>query len=384
MRVLIASFFPRSIYLEGIHILIDSLATSLSAQGIETTVLAPLGSLPARPRYAVVDYLSGANGSVLAIFRRFASTLREISGRFDVVQLVDLTPSFLPVTERMLSQPHRTLDLIVGPVLSWTDLRSQRLSRQSLIHWITKNAGWVRLAKGSCRKYVVSSEFQRRQLLDLGLPQEKVCVLPFGIHPQRVHIQDKDAARQALGVEGEQVIGYIGHFSPLKGVPDLLCAFEQLALAHPEMTLVLAWSGKGIESRKILGQIESSPVQSHIQLLGKVDVAQFMAACDVIALPFLGSSIPHFPVVLLEAFGSRTPVVTTRVGGVPEVVVDGETGMLASPGNPVELARALTQILDDELLRQRIIVQAERAFQERFNSDAVAVRYIELYQEVIA
>jgi glycosyltransferase involved in cell wall biosynthesis len=180
------------------------------------------------------------------------------------------------------------------------------------------------------------------------------------------------------------VVGYIGHFSPLKGVPDLLSAFEQLAPSRPRARLILAWSGKGADHCRVLAQIESSRVQDQIQLLGKVDVAQFMAACDVIALPFLGSSIPHFPVVLLEAFGSRTPVVTTRVGGVPEVVVDGETGLLASPGNPAELARALTQILDDQLLRQRIIVQAERAFQERFNSDAVAVRYIELYQEVIA
>jgi glycosyltransferase involved in cell wall biosynthesis len=384
VRVLIAIFFPRSIHLEGVHTLIDSLATSLVTRGIETTVLAPLGTGSAGTPYMVIDYLRKTKSGAGTLLRQFAKALNENSRLFDIVQLVDVSPSFLPFTERMVSRPERTLDLIVGPALTWGDLRGRRFSRQLLGHWISKNAGWARLAQGRCRKYIVSSQFQRQQLISLGLLPDRVSIVPFGIHPLRVRHCSQNLARQALGIKGEQVIGYIGHFSSLKGVPDLLDAFEKLALSRPGVQLILAWSGKGNESKRVLGQIQSSSVRNQIQLLGRVDVAQFMASCDVLALPYLGSSIPHFPLVLLEAFGSRTPVVTTDVGGVPEAVVDGTTGMLASPGNPAELASALAQVLGDEPLRQQIIAQAERAFRESFDSTVVSGRFIDLYQEALA
>jgi hypothetical protein len=188
MRVLIACFFPRSIYLEGVHTLIDSLATSFVARGIETVVLAPLGTSAIETPYRTMDYLPEAKSGAGTLLWRLARTLREQSTQFDIVQLVDISPSLLPFTEWLTGRPERTLDLIVGPALTWADLRGKCFSRQLLTHWITKNAGWARLARRRCQGYIVSSQFQRQQLVRLGLSQDKVSVIPYGICPQRVRL----------------------------------------------------------------------------------------------------------------------------------------------------------------------------------------------------
>lgn len=384
MRLLISVFFPRSIHLEGLYTLIDSLATSFVRQGVDTTVLAPLGHggrNGASEDYQCIDYLPSQRVTFHKILFHYVQTMRKLINQFDVVQLIDIVPSFLMLSEQWAARASSVYDLIEGPSISWADVRNHRPSAQHLSHWFLKNRFWARLPRHRCKAYIVSSHYQREQLLSLNIPAERIRVIPFGIHPERIQSFDRTDARKAFGLSGQQVVGYLGHFSPMKGVPGLLAAFEQVALQNSAAALLLAWSGKGVESQKVLSMLERmpGPCRDRVKLVGKVNVSQFMAACDVITLPYISSSIPHFPLVLAEAFAAKVPIVTTRVGGLPEIVKHQETGILVDAGCSGELACALSLLLEDKSLRALISTNAFQAFRSVLNSDVTAAKLLKLY-----
>ena len=386
MRLLLSVFFPRSIHMEGIHTLVDSLATSFVQQGVATTLLAPLGNTKTSEidaKYDIVDYLPDRKVSIPRMLLLHTQAMQDLVHQFDVVQLVDVAPSYLLLSERWARRASPVYSLIEGPGLSWSDLRGQRLSVQHLSHWVLKNHMWARLLPHHCEGYVVSSSYQQAQLQALNIQPDRIRVVPFGIHPDRIRPFDRQQARQAFEVGGHQVVGYLGHYSPMKGVPVLLAAFEQVALQNPAAKLLLAWSGKGAESQKVLSTLEQAPYRHQVKLVGEVSVPQFLAACDVIALPYLGPSIPHFPLVLIEAFAARVPVVTTRVGGLPEVVQHEESGMLVEAGSSTELAQALMQLLEDGSLRSRLSENAHEVFGSLLNSNVTAKGLLELYRKGI-
>lgn len=210
MRLLVSVFFPRSIHMEGIHTLVDSLATSFVHQGVATTLLAPLGNAETgnvTPAYELIDYMPSRKVPIPTMLLRYTQAMNELIHQFQVVQLVDVAPSYLMLSERWARRTSPVYSLIEGPGLSWADMRGQRLSAQHLVHWVLKNQMWARLVRHRCEAYVVSSNYQREQLLALNIPPERVRVLPFGIHPERIKPFNRREARQAFGLTGCQVVG---------------------------------------------------------------------------------------------------------------------------------------------------------------------------------
>jgi glycosyltransferase involved in cell wall biosynthesis len=110
------------------------------------------------------------------------------------------------------------------------------------------------------------------------------------------------------------------------------------------------------------------------------DAAELLVELDVLALP---SWTEGLPLVVLEAMARRRPVVATPVGGTPEVVVDGETGLLVPPRDPDALAAALRRLLADADLRRRMGDAGYERVRERFSADAMTGRVLEIYDEVL-
>ncbi len=384
MRLLISIFFPRSIRLEGVHTIIDSLATSFTRSGVDTTVLAPFGDRWEDQReeeYRCLDYLHGDKPNFLRLLYRYIQEMDSLIHKFDVIQLIDVAPSYLLLSERWSGKMNRVYDLIEGPLISAKSSNGFRFNTQYLNHLILKNRFWASLPQHRCRAYVVSTDYQRNQLLSLKIPPDRVKVIPYGIHPERMQITNREEARQSFGLTGRHVVGYLGHFSPMKGVPHLLTAFEHVASQDPDATLFLAWSGKGLESKKVLEMIDHMTCREQVKLVGKVNVSQFLAVCDVIVLPYVTDSIPHFPLVLTEAFASKVPVITTNVGGLSEVVKNYETGLLVESNNVHELANAISQVLRDNAVRTTIASNAYQVYRSTLNSDITASALLKLYQE---
>lgn len=144
------------------------------------------------------------------------------------------------------------------------------------------------------------------------------------------------------------IIGFVGRIEPLKGPLDLVRAAPAIRAGAPGARLVLVGADG---PRRYAHTIAEEAMAADMERHGWVDgAAGLMGALDVLVLP---SRREGFGLVLAEAMAAGTPVVATRVGGIPELVEDGRTGVLVEPGDPAALARAILVVLDrpEELAR---------------------------------
>jgi glycosyltransferase involved in cell wall biosynthesis len=187
--------------------------------------------------------------------------------------------------------------------------------------------------------------------------------------------------RAQLGIpEGAPLIGEIGRLCDVKGQRELIAALAQV----PDARAVLIGGDLeqgGAFQTSLEHEAERLGVRDRVVFTGRrEDAADLLAELDVLALP---SWTEGLPLVVLEAMAQRRPVVATPVGGTPEVVVDGETGLLVPPRDPDALAAALRRLLADADLRRRMGEAGFDRVREHFSADAMTRRVLAIYDEVL-
>lgn len=184
-----------------------------------------------------------------------------------------------------------------------------------------------------------------------------------------------------LGLEPDAVsIVFVGNLISHKG---LQLAIEALSMGPlPAWRLLVVGTGPDEANAKLLAMRRG--IADRVTFLGRRDaeaVERIVSACDALVLP---SSMEGLPYVILEAMACGKPVVSTRAYGIPEAVVDGETGFLVTPGHAGELARALRSIIADGALRARMGRAGRARFEERFTLERQLFAMSSLYREVLA
>jgi sugar transferase (PEP-CTERM/EpsH1 system associated) len=192
----------------------------------------------------------------------------------------------------------------------------------------------------------VSKDLGRWLVDDVGVPARKVTAICNGVDTQRFQARDRQAARRALSIQdGSVVIGSVGRLDPVKDHAGLIHAFAGVS-DDPRAVLLIA--GEGPVRRELEMLIEACGLVGRVHLLGeRGDVPRILAALDVFVLSSVGEGIAN---TILEAMATGLPVVATRVGGNPELVVDASTGFLVPPRSPGALTIALRCYLDDPVL----------------------------------
>lgn len=215
------------------------------------------------------------------------------------------------------------------------------------------------------------------------VPDGRVRVIHNGIDlgrfdPTRLE-RSRPEIRNSLGVEpGARVVLLPAVLREGKGHDVLLEALPAVRERIPEVRLLLAGAGEREEALR--RRARARDVDDIVRFLGfRNDIPELLAASDLVVLPSLGEA---FPTVLLEAAAAGRPVVATEVGGVPEVVESGRTGVLVPPDDGPELRRALVGILRDEDRARRFGRQARSLAQERFGIDRQVEQTLELWREV--
>jgi glycosyltransferase involved in cell wall biosynthesis len=214
---------------------------------------------------------------------------------------------------------------------------------------------WRTLTIGRAAHVFCPSEFLRGIVLSWGIAPERVSVLPNAT-PPLPDLPPRDELRASFGVDGP-LLAFAGRLTRAKALDVLSAALD---LTHG-VTLVAAGDG---EERAALRS-------DRARLLGAVPrerVLELLAAADATVL---SSAWENFPHVLVESLAVGTPVIATRVGGVPEIVEDGVNGLLVPAGDPPALAAAVERFFDDADLRARL-AGAARGSVARFAPDAVA------------
>lgn len=231
----------------------------------------------------------------------------------------------------------------------------------------------------------VSSSEMREMEKHLSVRSESVRIIPNGFHPDGFRPPpSRMEFREKLGVDADApVVLFAGRLASNKGLQHLVPAFARVAQAHPRAQLVLAGEDQGWGAR-LRDEAARLGVAERVRFTGHLSAHDYRAAlacADAFVLP---SEWEAFGIVLLEAMACGVPCVATRVGGAPDVIVEGETGLLVPYADVPALAEALARLLADDTLRARMGEAGRaRAFGE-FSWDAVVERTLALYHELVA
>ncbi len=175
------------------------------------------------------------------------------------------------------------------------------------------------------------------------------------------------------------VLIHVSNFRPLKRVED---AVRVLARVRETLPAELVLVGDGPERPRVEAIVRELGLEGAVRLLGlQADFREALQQADVFLLP---SSSESFGVAALEAQSCGVPVVGSRVGGVPEVVSDGETGLLCEAGDVAGMAAAAVRLLSDAELRRGMAASARARVLARFQQEPMVTRYEEYYRRVLA
>jgi glycosyltransferase involved in cell wall biosynthesis len=174
----------------------------------------------------------------------------------------------------------------------------------------------------------------------------KASVLPMGVDTLLFSVHPRDlAGRVRMGLGGGPLLLFVGRLVEKKGVQYLIEAMPEVVHQVPDVQLLIV--GEGDLSYDLRALVRSQQMEKVVRFLGRADhdeIPAYLAMCDWLVVPSIvdaAGQTEGMPVVLLEALASGRPVVASRVAGIPDLVVDGENGFLARPGDPVDLARQI-------------------------------------------
>jgi glycosyltransferase involved in cell wall biosynthesis len=228
------------------------------------------------------------------------------------------------------------------------------------------------LALARATRVIIPSEALRELALGWGLTAEKVVVIPNPVSPPE--LADREELRRRHGLEGKTLV-FAGRMVPQKAIPVAL----EAVVRNPDVSLVLAGEGPYLERLQELAR--SLPLDGRARFLGpqpRLAVFELLRAADA---ALLSSSWENFPHMVVEALSVGTPVLATDVGGVTEILRDGENGLLVPMNDPEALAAAIRRYFDDETLQKRLR-EATTGSVARFAPDEIYGRLEALLGEV--
>lgn len=242
-------------------------------------------------------------------------------------------------------------------------------------------ASWRRLAtltfwmeKRWASRIAIPYDAAAAEYIDAGLPQSRASVVPFCADEQLFVGGAEDPAPGAL------TLAILGRLFTGKGHKELLAAMARLAPRHPGLRLLII--GDGPTRSELEAGVEQLGLRGVVEFLGNIEhreVPAILKRAHVIALP----SYMHgetFPLCLLEGMALGLPAIGARWFGIPDIIVDGQTGILVDPGDVEGLSRAIERFISDRPFYFEARCNAVARFRARFTSTAVADAYLSLYR----
>ena len=320
-----------------------------------------------RQRGIAVHCLWRQPGLDLSVVWRLARMLRKCD--VDLVHAHQCTPWFYAALSRLIHRRPRLLLEEHGrfhpEVLKTKRIRVNQLLIRRLTHAFI----------------AVSADIRERLVKYEGLVHDRIRVIYNGTRPlPALPAAERTALRGELGYGSDAfVIGTVGRLDPIKNVPLLLRAFKALRGAHPEARLLIV--GDGPERARIEALITDQRLGDAVTLTGfRSDARRLLATFDVFTMASFSEGTS---MALLEAMSAGLPVTVSAVGGNPEIIQDGNTGLLFPSDDAGALLANLERLVTDASLRQQLGHAAQTAFHERFSFDAMIAQYTGIYGELL-
>jgi N-acetyl-alpha-D-glucosaminyl L-malate synthase BshA len=210
------------------------------------------------------------------------------------------------------------------------------------------------------------------QFDDIEVIPNFICQTDYARHPVA-------ELRSSLASEGEPLLVHVSNFRPVKRPVDCVEILARVLKKGISTRLVMV--GDGSERPSVEHRARCLGVYDKCVFVGKQPkIVDYLSAADVLLLP---SEQESFGLAALEAMACEVPVIASRVGGIPEVVTDGETGFLSEVGDLEKMAQDAARLLSDITLRREMGKRARDSAVERYRTDIVIPQYIEFYERVL-
>jgi glycosyltransferase involved in cell wall biosynthesis len=232
-------------------------------------------------------------------------------------------------------------------------------------------------------KIIALTELEKRDLAvyHVALPSQ-VAVVNSGLeldHYRAIAVDTKRKKEDLHIREDAVVVGMVGRLEPVKGPEYFVEAADMVLKKHPNITFLIVGDGSLYDSLK--AQCSRMHISDSLIFTGwREDIPELLTMIDLLVLPSLNEAVGR---ILIEAGACGKPVVATRVGGIPEVVLDNKTGVLVPPRDAAEMARAIMVLAEDKKKRVSMGETAKNWVDEKFSAPTMVESIADLYHELI-
>ncbi len=247
----------------------------------------------------------------------------------------------------------------------------EKFRRRLAYRWVSRRATMV----------AVSEDLRRFIVENVGIASDRISVLYNGVNvPPAPVPADIETCRREMNVpDTDRVIGVVGNLYPVKGHQYLIDAIPAVLEKYPDTSFVFA--GRGELENDLKQQVNRLGLDKRVHFLGlRQDIPRILALLDVFVLPSLSEGLS---MAILEAMMAGKPVIATRVGGNPEIVLDGETGFLVTPKDSHALAASLIALLKDRHLAIQFGEKGKRRAEHQFSLQIMVSAYQSLYDKCL-
>jgi len=249
-----------------------------------------------------------------------------------------------------------------------------------MIHWSEKHL---------CQRanaIVVVTPFLRQYLIDLGISEEKISVIPNGADIEHFCPDETNRAvvRSKYGLNDRLVVGFVGGLRPYHGLSILINSARLVVSSFPKAHFLIV--GEGPPRQALELQVREQGLDEVFTFTGNVpfkDVPAYINAMDITVAPF--PKLPDFyfsAIKILEYMAVAKPVVASRYPDTESVISDHVNGILVDPGDSVQLAQAILELLEDKELRMRLGEEARRLVSEKYTWKQVALKIIKISENL--
>ncbi len=243
----------------------------------------------------------------------------------------------------------------------------------------------TKLLQRRIEKFIAISNFVKKKLIRDGIFSEKIVVVHNGLDIKEIEKKYSKSLLSKLSKESfglkkdDSTVGFIGRLEPVKGVEYFLMAIPYVKKEITDIKFMVVGEGSLKNSLKEL--VEKLKIENNVIFTGfRKDVYKIIKTIDILVVPSLIETLSS---VSIEAGVFKKPVIATSVGGIPEVVEDGVTGLLVPSKDPERMAEAILQLLKDEDLRMKMGEAGRKKVESFFNIEQTVKKTEEIYDKLL-
>ncbi|MFA5832708.1 MAG: N-acetyl-alpha-D-glucosaminyl L-malate synthase BshA [Bacteroidota bacterium] len=277
--------------------------------------------------------------------------------------------------------PHATSAYLAKKMISNKDFRTVTTLHGTDITLVGLEPSFLSVMKFSIEKSdgvtAVSRYLKEKTLTNYNINKE-IDVIPNFVDIEEYRHVDDSCVRKKFSLDDKRILVHVSNFRPVKRVQDVIRIFDQVQKKIPSI-LILAGDGPDRSNCEML--VRELGIQHSVKFLGKqVELREILSAADIFLMP---SQQESFGLSALEAMACEVPVISSSVGGLPELVVHNHTGYIAEIGDIDRMARYAIELLTNEVKRDQFAKEGRKRAVEMFNLEKIVGEYEKHYEKVM-